>query len=51
MAEIQLYRAYYQKNTDQKDDLVILGEFFRQADRICFLDSMSQLLIFLAIGG
>ena len=29
-------RAYSQKNSDQKDDLVIYGEFFRQADRICF---------------
>ena len=34
--EIQLYRAYCQKNSYQKDDLVIYGEFFRQADRICF---------------
>ena len=24
------------KNSDQKDDLVIYCEFFRQADRICF---------------
>ena len=29
----QLYRAYCQKDPDQKDDLVILYEFSRQADR------------------
>ena len=34
--ESQLYIAYCQKNSDQKDDLVIYDEFFRQADRICF---------------
>ena len=39
----QLYIACCVKNSDQKDDLVILYEFFRGADRICFLDSMSQL--------
>ena len=47
----QLYKAYCQNNSDQKDDRVILHEFFRGADRICFLDNMSQLLIFLATGG
>ena len=34
--EIQLYRAYCQNNSDKKDDLVTFGEFFRQADKICF---------------
>ena len=43
----QLYRAYSQKHSDQKYYLVILGEFFRQADKIYFLDNMSQLLIHL----
>ena len=47
----QLYKAYCQKNSDQKDDLVIFKDFCNEANRICFLDSMSQLLIFLAIGG
>ena len=34
--ETQLYIAYFQKHSDQKDDLVIFGELFRQADIICF---------------
>ena len=37
----QLYRACCKNNSDQKDDLVFLCEFFRRVDRICFLDSMS----------
>ena len=45
----QLYTTYYQNNSDQKDDLVILYEFSRQADIICFLDNMSQLLIHLSL--
>ena len=44
----QLYRAYFQNNSDQKYDLVILHELFRGADRICFLDNTSQLLIHLS---
>ena len=44
----QFYREYCQNNSDQKDDLVILHEFSRQTDRICFLDSMSQLLVYLS---
>ena len=44
----QLYIAYCQNNSDQKDDLVILHEFFHGADRIYFLDNMSQLLIHLS---
>ena len=32
----KLYRAYCKNNSDQKDDLVILYEFSRQADIICF---------------
>ena len=34
--ERQLYRAYWQNNSDQKDDLVIYEDFFRQADKIYF---------------
>ena len=51
MEASQLYRAYCQKNSDQKDDLVILGEFFRQADRICSWTACHKLLNFLAISG
>ena len=36
MEDNQLYGAYCQNNTDQKDDLVIYNEYFRQADIICF---------------
>ena len=32
----QLYVACCQKNSDQKNDLLIYHEFFRQEDRICF---------------
>ena len=45
--ESQLYRAYCQNNLDQKDDLVIFKDFCNEANRICFLDSMSKLLIHL----
>ena len=36
MEESQLYRAYCQKHSDQKDDMMIYDEFFREAHRICF---------------
>ena len=36
MPERKLYGAFNQNNLDQKDDLVIYEDFFRQADRICF---------------
>ena len=45
MEASQLYRAYCKNNSDQKYDLVIFKDFFNEANRICFLDSMSQLLI------
>jgi hypothetical protein len=47
VVDSQLYRAYCKKNSDQKDDLVIFKDFCNEANIICFLDSMSQLLIYL----
>ena len=41
----QLYRACFVKHSDQKDDLVICEDFFDEANKICFLDNMSQLLV------
>ena len=38
----QLYGACFQKNSDQKDDLVIYREFSRQKDRICFWTASSN---------
>ena len=43
----QLYRSCCVKNSDQKVDLVIFKDFCNEANRICFLDSMSELLIHL----
>ena len=40
-----MYMECCVKNSDQKDDLVIFDDFFSGADKICFLDSMSQLLV------
>src|SRR3954463_7751480 len=45
--ERQLYRAYCQNNSDQKDDLVIYSEFFRQGDIICFWTACHNFRTFL----
>src|SRR3954465_2542569 len=43
----QLYGAFCQKNSDQKDDLVIYREFSRQADIICFWTVSTNFCTFL----
>ena len=45
--ERQFYGAYCQKNSGQKDDLVIYEEFFRQADIICFRTTCTNFWPFL----
>ena len=40
----KLYRAWCVKYSDQKDDRVIFKDFCNEANKICFLDNMSQLL-------
>src|SRR3954470_10360740 len=47
MPERQLYGAYCQNNSDQKDELVIYREFFRQADIICFWTACHNFCTFL----
>ena len=47
MPERQLYGEYCQKYSNQKDDLVIYREFFRQADRICFCSASTNFCTFL----
>src|SRR3954467_12492867 len=45
--EIQLYGACCQNNSDQKYDLVIYPDFFRQVDRICFWTASTNFCTFL----
>ena len=38
-----MYRACFVKHSAQKDELGFFSDFSSHEDRICFLDSMSQL--------